>query len=401
MSNNIGSDLTNVSQQRERKSDNFWNFNKWFFSGAAIVILMVVCFNALIDPYGIYKAPILLGINHVKPQRKFNDRLVKAIDIIHIKPLTIFLGSSRTKRGLNPNHPALSSSQPAYNLGLDGANMYEVLRYLQHSIKNQPRLQQVIIGVDFFMFNEYLGNQPGFDENRLEKTYIIPADLMNSLVSLEVLAVDRETILASRQQSPQAEYVDHKGYVPNEEYEKKPTKFRFKHFLTSYFIVHHKYKFSDKYFADFQKIVNLCRENNIQLIVFISPAHATQWEAIKATGQWTTFEAWKKKLVQLTPVWDFSGYNSITTEEIDDVMANYLDNSHYTVQIGDLVINRILGYQENKVPADFGVVVNKDNIESHLAKIRADREEWLKKHKDEFDLVQTLEKEFVQNKKNK
>ncbi|GFZ91240.1 hypothetical protein [Okeania sp. KiyG1] len=74
----------------------------------------------------------------------------------------------------------------------------------------------------------------------------------------------------------------------------------------------------------------MCQENNIKLILFISPSHATQWEAIRATGEWSTFEEWKREVVKITPVFDFSGYNTITTEPIHNDMENYRDNSHYT-----------------------------------------------------------------------
>ncbi|TAF02480.1 MAG: hypothetical protein EAZ77_18810, partial [Nostocales cyanobacterium] len=116
--------------------------------------------------------------------------------------------------------------------------------------------------------------------------------------------------------------------------------------------------------------------------------------------KWESFETWKRKVVQVTPVWDFSGYNTITTEQINDVMENYPDSSHYTKPAGDLLLNRILGYQEKEVPADFGVLVNKENIESHLAKIRLDREEWVKKRKDDLKLVESLEKKFVEDLNN-
>ena len=71
-------------------------------------------------------------------------------------------------------------------------------------------------------------------------------------------------------------------------------------------------------------------------------------------------------MVKITPVWDFSGYNSITTESIDDRMEYYIDNSHYSLKAGDLVLNRIVSFQTEKVPRDFGVLVNQDNIEPHL-----------------------------------
>ncbi|WP_413175095.1 hypothetical protein [Anabaena azotica] len=391
------SHLTNSSEPQPSKSDNYHHFNKWFLMSIAISILMVVSINFVVDPYGIYKTPNFLGINHVKPKKQFNDRLYKTIDIQQIKPLVVFLGSSRTKQGLDPNHPALSNDQPVYNLALDGANPYEMLRYLQHTIKNQPDLKEVIVGIDFFMFNELLGNQAGFEESRLEKTYLIPGDIMNSLFSIDTLEVSKETVLASLREFNKDEYYGKNGFLPHRKYKDGQTKSRFKNSINVYYEFHHKYKFSDKYFDDFQKIVNLCREKKIKLIVFISPTHATDLEAIRSTGEWQTFETWKRKVVQVIPVWDFSGYSTITTESIKDVMKNYADNSHYTQPVGDLLLNRILAYKENEVPADFGVLVTKENIESHLAKIRANREEWVKNHKDELELVQTLEKKFVEN----
>ena len=79
--------------------------------------------------------------------------------------------------------------------------------------------------------------------------------------------------------------------------------------------------------------------------------------------------------MQVTPIWDFYGYKTITAESIKIRMENYVDNSHYTKRAGDVLLNRILAYKENEVSADFGVLVTKENIESHLAEICADREE--------------------------
>ena len=401
MSNTPTSEINNVSENKPIKSNNFVQFNKWLLSTVGLSLLTIVGINWLVDPYGIYKTPNFLGINHEKPKQQFNDRLLKAIDVIHYKPVTIFLGSSRTKQGLDPNHPALSNSQPAYNLAFDGANTYEIFRYLEHTIKNQPELKEVVMGVDFFMFNNFIGNQPGFNEKRLEKTYIIPGDIMNSLFSIDTLDISKETVLASSQEPNRNISYGEKGFFPHRKYKDGATKGRFSNAINVYYNFHHKYELSDKYFENLQKIVNLCREKNIKLTLFISPSHAIQWESIRATGEWKTFENWKKKVVELTPLWDFSGYNSITTEKLQDKMENYADSSHYTKPVGDLVFNRIFGYQEYKVPKDFGVLITPANIESQLAKIRADREEWVKNNPQELELVQSLKQKFVENQQKK
>ncbi|MEO3705149.1 hypothetical protein [Trichormus azollae] len=61
--------------------------------------------------------------------------------------------------------------------------------------------------------------------------------------------------------------------------------------------------------------------------------------------------------MQVTAVWDFSVYNTITTESVKDVMENYADNSHYTKRADNSLLNRILAYKENEVSVDFGVLV--------------------------------------------
>jgi hypothetical protein len=77
-------------------------------------------------------------------------------------------------------------------------------------------------------------------------------------------------------------------------------------------------------------------------------------------------------------------------------MENYVDNFHYTKLVGHLILNRILGYKDNEVPADCGVLVTKENLEFHLAKIRADRGEWVNIHPNELDLVESLQIKFVE-----
>ena len=96
-------------------------------------------------------------------------------------------------------------------------------------------------------------------------------------------------------------------------------------------------------------------------------------------------------MIKITPVWDFSGYNSITTESISERMDNYIDNSHYSPKTGDLVLGRILSFQTEKIPEYFGILLTSDNIESHLKQIRLDGEIWRKENPVEVNLVKTIQ----------
>ena len=254
-------------------------------------------------------------------------------------------------------------------------------------IANQPDIQQVILGIDFFMFNASLQNQPSFEDKRIGKKYIIPSDVINALFSLDTFNISRETIAASLKTGEPNNFYGENGFMPNRKADDGATEWRFEQSIKLYFELHSGYQFSQQYWSDFVKIVELCRQNNIDLKVFISPAHATQWESIKVTSKWDTFEQWKRELVKVTPVWDFSGFNSVTTENIKPKMNNYVDNSHYSPNIGNLILNRIFGHQSESIPKDFGVLLTADNLEQHLSQIRSDRLLWIKNNPEEVKLV--------------
>ncbi|MDY7003050.1 MAG: hypothetical protein SWX82_03505 [Cyanobacteriota bacterium] len=371
----------------------YHRYNWLFLLSALLPVVAVGIFNIVVDPYDVFNTPNFLGINHSKPRKDNSDRLYKVADIIRIKPVTILIGSSRTKQGLDPNHPALKNEQPAYNLALNGINAYELRRYLEHAIANQKDLDLVILGSDFFMFNSLLENRAGFSEERLEKQHISLKDIINTAFSVDALSASKETIIDSKK-TPQDDVVSGEdGFMPYLNPDPETTQWRFRNGINVYYNFHAKYELSTP-LNELKKIVDLCQQNNIKLVLFISPSHATQWEAIRATDEWSTFEEWKREVVKITPVFDFSGYNSITTEPIHNDMENYRDNSHYTKKIGDLILNRILSYKEEEVPEDFGILINSENIESHLVKIRQDREVWAKNHPDEVKLVKETKQKF-------
>ncbi len=398
------------TQKTSKTQSKYFNFTLSFALITSIPLLTVGLFNVIIDPYHAYDSPILLGINQEKPKKEHNDRLFKALDIIRKKPEIIILGSSRTKQGINPENPVFNNDKSVYNLAINGPNTYEVRRYLEHAIYNNKDLKLVVLGIDFFMFNKTLANQPSFSESRLNKSHIDITDLLNTTVSLDTLDSSIKTIKASKATEltdiNQVKNYGKNGFFPNRNIYDGKTKAKFDGSIKLYFELHSDYQFSEAYFQEFEKIVNLCKENNLELKVFISPSHSTDNEAISVTQQGKVLEDWKRKMVQFTPVWDFSGYNSITTEKIADKMHNYSDNSHYTPSIGDLILNRIFNQKTDSIPDDFGVLITPENIESHLAKIRKNREVWAKNNPDQIELVnkiysQVLEQKMSESKKIK
>ncbi len=397
------------SHQEKSKSTNIVqksaSFN-YLFLGTILLSFAGISFGTfLVDPYDLFRHNKPFDVQLQKTEKINHDRLYKTIDVINIKPEIILIGSSRVKQGLNPEHPALPNNLKTYNLGIDGSNTYEILRYLEHTYTNQPNLKKVIMGVDHYMFNDFYQLQDSFVEKRLNKTHIIGTDLLNALFSQDALIASKNTIkenLTGTKNNKGLIY-GHNGFFPYPYHNPNDgnTPWRFSNTIQQYFGFHPRYKLSDDRFNEFQKIVEFCQQRNIELIIFISPAHATQWETLRVTDRWDSYEQWKRKMVAITPVWDFSGYNSITTQPIQDVMSNYVDNSHYSPKVGDLVLNRVLSHNLEQVPQDFGVLMTPDNIDQHLANVRGDRERWAKMHPDEVELVESLKRNFKPPKKSR
>ncbi|MGD1701959.1 hypothetical protein [Dapis sp. BLCC M229] len=374
-------------------------FNLTFLGLVFPGLLSFGLFNLAVDPYGVMNNQNLFGLELLKIKKIISVRLFKAVDVTRIQPKTLLLGSSRSDLGLDPKHPAFKNKQPAYNLALVGPNIYEVKRYFEHALKNQPELKTVVIGIDFFMFNKYKVNEADFNEKRLEKTSLIPQDFVNVSFSLDALDASQETIKASVKSD--AYYLYHPDglrYVyqnkPNEPIPKK-----FKGMLSGLMRgegYYKKYQLSTEFLNDLKDIVETCQKKNIDLKIFISPSHASQWESIQTVGLWSAFEDWKREIVKITPVWDFSGYNTITTEPITKNMKNYWDSSHYRKEVGDLVMNRLFDYQNEIVPKDFGVLITESNIESHLQKIRDRQEIWGNNNPDIVQLVEKLKPEEIE-----
>lgn len=108
-----------------------------------------------------------------------------------------------------------------------------------------------------------------------------------------------------------------------------------------------------------REIARTAKEQGIALTVFINPVHRTTY---LDTDQ-DQFFAFKKELATITDYYDFSGLNSITTNNY-----YYYETSHYREMVGDMMLARMFGYPNVTVPADFGVLVTRRNMDAHLAR---------------------------------
>jgi hypothetical protein len=123
-------------------------------------------------------------------------------------------------------------------------------------------------------------------------------------------------------------------------------------------------------FTAINELIKLSREHNFSLIFFISPLYETLY-LVNAEEMMDV----KKRLAQMTDYYDFSGFNSVTTNAM-----NYYETSHYRYLVGDMIIKKIYNEDDINVPDDFGVLVTMDNIHNHILKQESDMRKYKSQH---------------------
>lgn len=143
------------------------------------------------------------------------------------------------------------------------------------------------------------------------------------------------------------------------------------------------YAYSEECFNDLIKIVTLCRENNIELVAYISPIHVLMLEGIIASGKGEVYEKWKRRLAEIVPYYDFSGYNVITEDRyLSNEMYYFIDTSHCSPVVGEFIIKVLLGTRPSGLPENFYMYVDSDNVDDNIARLHKEREDWLRKESE-------------------
>lgn len=373
----------------------------WLAAGLSIV---VVVFNRLVDPYDLHPVPRPDSINSGKPQSNNHVRLFKTEAIRRIRPVAIALGNSRTDKAIDPLHPGWGA-RPVYNLGIPSAFPYEIYRYLEHAQAVHP-LRIVVLVVDVFMFHTAWHVPPDFSEERLavdaggKRQPFYWNDAFATLFSLDATLDSVKTLEERRRSthlsdgmfdsSQSAENIRNSGGY------RKVFLVKEKDYLHMYSHLSFTGGEHDNW-QEFRNILKFAHQNRIDLRIAIAPTHARLFEVFDHASFWPLLEQWERNLVRINeemaqqmngppfPLWDFSNYNVYTTEsvpplgDIDTKMRWYWEDSHYTKELGDLMLDRIFDHHEagRDIAKGFGVLLSLANIEQHLAATRSKRESWV------------------------
>jgi len=385
----------------------------------ALPAASVLVGNLAVDPFGIHRLVNRPGFNQVKPAEPDHRRMIKPYRMRHYEPRGLVLGSSRAEYALNPDHPAWSAdARPVYNAALPDANPYEMRRMFQHALACGD-IRQVVIGLDFYTFNQFFRPRPDFSETRLAaredgRWAVAPVDeWISTLLSFDACVQSLRTV-RGQPDTPEPAFL-----LPNGQQAPTPRDLAFLggrrglFLLTEYEYVFYKWRPEPEHqlvlpasstqgsFGELDLLLRTAAEHGVDVRLLISPFHARLHHALVEAGHWEKFEAWKRLLVEISdrhqvPLWDFSGFNRITTEPVPawgDTQAEmqwYSDASHYSRTLGDVVLQRVLGAQPEEGYSDFGVRLSADGLEDHLRRQREARDAFPRAFPEDAEEIRLL-----------
>jgi len=338
------------------------NSKKWIKVSLITTLLgflLLMLLNYVVDPFNIFHSKVL------KHDFQVNERFVKIeyLEKNHNKFNGYMIGSSRIGTTLPKTVEQYIPNSKIYNLTMNGATMYDYLLHIRYMIKRGYPIKTIYLQLDVINMTYYGGLEsdylsklhPYVEDKSLALFYFdylsgfFPFNVKNKIAqNLNYTFTTTYNLETGIWANPSKE----KQVSENcEEYVKNQKSFHTKNRRIL------KYLTQKEFMRDLKEIVNLCKTHQIKLYTFMMPHNQVMMDSFVIDD----YLDYLQDISKVTDFYDFSGYNSITTNN-----CNYYERSHYRPEVGELIAARIFNSKEVKVPNDFGKLVTKKNIKEYL-----------------------------------
>lgn len=315
-----------------------------FIITLSLVSLLV---SILIDPFNVFH-PLNIKDNGVEPNKNY----IKMTYVLNNpdKFDTFVFGSSR----VGNIHTNNIWEAKAYNMTYSEGLPIETLNNVKTLIKNNIIPKTIYLGVDNLSYT--------IDPNTHNSASNAPYELYaNNPIKFYSYYLDPAMSIKSyftiiyKHQYDDSYATRFYEYGWNSDYGSTNTSYDFSHATastgTSYRL--------EKTLDEIRQLKQLCDDNNIKLVIFTNPLYYVTYDAALEQNYLTFL----KELANITEYCNFSGYNSITTDS-----SNWIDNSHYSAEVSDMVLECMCfhAYYEGLYEEGFGYWVNKNNVDEFI-----------------------------------
>ena len=311
----------------------------FFWAVIAVTMLLLVGAEAVlyvIDPVGIWDAPIRVGRNHCKIHQELFTDIFKPYEYARIRPDIVYIGTSKVQAGFAAEEPG------AYNFSMPGFPMSDMREYLRFAYRvHKPRV--IYLGLDLISFSQDIyfkrgaNAKPSFSETRLSMIAAGPvtAHLWALKDSLPMVKYVPETVEASRTQRDRPPlhqrgwFRDH-GAVSEVQQDIYYDVFNATNLHTRYY---KDFRYAPEAMESLAGILEDAREAGVEIRLFFNPMQVDERTVVWLNGHEEKWNEIKAEVANLHEVYDFDFLNDQTLS----IRQNYFDFVHYNRNFGDRV----------------------------------------------------------------
>ena len=326
-----------------------------------VLIPLMSGFNIAIDPFMVFGAPRIVGVNDVKPTTLERAELVKHHLLQRVEPQTLMLGTSKVQLGINPRSPLWpADSGLVFNGGVPGQSLAKTFDEFRDVVARAP-LRRVLLLVEIpdFMWPSDGPTPVGhFLPSERDDLY----DRFMASMSLDAFRASLSTLMD--QNSPYAISMDDDGMMRDGLFreasdkegasalfeQKFPTVANLLRGLQYQTALHPNAPIA--MIDGLKEMIRLAREKHIALDIGIAPVHADFLQILDADGLWPRYLAAKAAITQAVaeagedqvPLWDFLGFDRFSTEPVPahgDMVHKtqwFWEPNHFKVVIGEKML---------------------------------------------------------------
>lgn len=334
-------------------------FKKVFLFSILLYVSFYV-FNISVDPYDKF------NINYwnlkTKAVSSYRDNKFYQIDATQKKYDLFIIGSSRVQR-FDPEYIESITGLKTFNYGVNNSKPEDLLAITRHIIDKQ-KPKYIFLQMDFYNLNENIPT-----DKRLENSPL--KDYLSSTFSKdnEKLFFYYEKSYTTFESIKDSVKVIFKNYIGNPEITHKNNGMFVRKELSediklaeAYFKNEYKeYTFSQNRVLYFKEIRKLCKDNNIELIVSISPINEEHYNKIKdIPSLFARLIEFKQYAVDIFgKVYDFNNPCAFKYQ-----YPYWNDSVHPSEELSKEMTDIIFKHDINK--CGFGKIIQKSNIKQYI-----------------------------------
>lgn len=339
------------------------NPKKWtaiLLFSSFIIIGTIGLVNYIVDPLWNFSHSNVFNAK----QKGFNERQQKTNYIYFNDNLefdSVLLGSSRS--AIINRHEF--DKMKVYNYSVASLKPYEYKYYIDFSKKvHTKELKNIIIGIDFFGTKK-----PAYKDTKVAKIDIdntlsfayrykmlfSKSSFMQSIENLKIAMFGRDRYY-------DRDNIDYPIIISQVKRTSRYKKHLKKHLIV---LTGDNYTYDDNYINYIKELKN--ENKTTKFIIFTSPITASLLVSIvRDINRVDDYERWLREVISVFgEIHHFQTINSITTK-----IENYSDDDHYYDYIGKLVANKLSNIDNPNVPNDFGIILDKDNIDLYIQEFK-------------------------------